>query len=224
MSLKPEKKSDMNKAWKRSRRDRARLISPEYHLIVTEGTKTEPQYFRSISDVINQKYHDKIQLEIHGERKNTLRLLDKAVSRVQSSIKVFKHVWIVYDTDDFPPERINQTVEECKKLTTDETIYHALWSNQCIELWFMLHFNFVESDLHRSEYIPKLTEWLNRIGKGEYEKNREDIYDTLLPYLNDAIRNAKKLDEYNRYRTPSNAATGTKVYELMELLKPYLDM
>ena len=78
MSLKPEKKSDMNKAWKRSRRDRARLISPEYHLIVTEGTKTEPQYFRSISDVINQKYHDKIQLEIHGERKDTLRLLDKA--------------------------------------------------------------------------------------------------------------------------------------------------
>jgi hypothetical protein len=224
MSLKPEKKSDMNKAWKRSRRDRARLISPEYHLIVTEGTKTEPQYFRSISEVINQKYHDKIQLEIHGERKDTLRLLDKAVSRVRNSIKVFKHVWIVYDTDDFPPERINQTVEECKKLTTDETIYHALWSNQCIELWFMLHFNFVESDLHRSEYIPKLTEWLNQIGKGEYEKNREDIYDTLRPYLNDAIRNAKKLDEYNRYRTPSNAAPGTKVYELMELLRPYLDM
>ena len=54
MSLKPEKKSDMNKAWERSRRDRARLISPEYHLIVTEGTKTEPQYFRSISDVINK--------------------------------------------------------------------------------------------------------------------------------------------------------------------------
>ena len=224
MSFKPEKKSDMNKAWKRSRRDRARLISPEYHLIVTERTKTEPQYFRSISEVINKKYHDKIQLEIHGERKDTLRLLDKAVSRVRNSIKVFRHVWLVYDTDDFPPERINQTAEECKKLTTDETIYHALWSNQCIELWFMLHFNLVESDLHRSEYIPKLTEWLNQIGKGEYEKNREDIYDTLLPYLNDAIRNAKKLDEYNRYRTPSNAATGTKVYELMELLKPYLDM
>lgn len=54
MSKKPEKKSDMNKAWKRSRRDRAKLISPEYHLIVTEGTKTEPQYFNSISNVINQ--------------------------------------------------------------------------------------------------------------------------------------------------------------------------
>ena len=87
----------------------------------------------------------------------------------------------------------------------------------------MLHFNFVESDLHRSEYIPKLTEWLSQIGKGEYEKNREDIYDALRPYLNDAIRNAKKLDEFNRYRTPSNAAPGTKVYELLELLRPYLD-
>ena len=59
--------------------------------------------------------------------------------------------------------------------------------------------------------------------KREYEKNREDIYETLRPYLNDAIRNAKKLDESNRYKTPANAAHGTKVYELLELLRPYLD-
>ncbi|WP_330637594.1 hypothetical protein [Enterocloster lavalensis] len=44
MSLKPLKKSDMNKEWMRTRRDKPRKIQPEYHLIVTEGTNTEPAY------------------------------------------------------------------------------------------------------------------------------------------------------------------------------------
>lgn len=45
MSLKPPKKSDMGKSWMKPRRDKSILLRPEYHLIVTEGTATEPQYF-----------------------------------------------------------------------------------------------------------------------------------------------------------------------------------
>lgn len=39
MSLKPLKKTDMNKSWMKKRRDKQIKIQPEYHLIVTEGTK-----------------------------------------------------------------------------------------------------------------------------------------------------------------------------------------
>ena len=42
MSLKPPKKSDLGKSWMKPRRDKNILIRPEYHLIVTEGTETEP--------------------------------------------------------------------------------------------------------------------------------------------------------------------------------------
>ena len=45
MSLKPPKKSDLGKSWMKNRRDKARMIQPEYHLIASEGTETEPQYF-----------------------------------------------------------------------------------------------------------------------------------------------------------------------------------
>ena len=38
----------------KKRLDRAIKIQPEYHLIVTEGTDTEPEYFGSIKDVINK--------------------------------------------------------------------------------------------------------------------------------------------------------------------------
>ena len=67
MSLKPLKKSDLEKGWMKKRRDKAIRILPEYHLIVTEGTETEPQYFQAVKDIINRKYRDKIQLDVFGE-------------------------------------------------------------------------------------------------------------------------------------------------------------
>ena len=45
MSLKPPKKSDLDKSWIKPRRDSHKKIQPEYHLIITEGTDTEPAYF-----------------------------------------------------------------------------------------------------------------------------------------------------------------------------------
>ena len=37
-----------------------------------------------------------------------------------------------------------------------------------------------------------------------------------------AIGNAKRLNALNEGKLPSKAAPGTKVYELIEILKPYL--
>ena len=164
----------------------------------------------------------KIQLDIYGEGDNTLSLFEKAKNRAGENPNGYKHVWVVYDTDDFPADRINRTADLCVQNTTDETQYHAVWSNQCIELWFLLHFSYFHSDLHRKEYWPKLTDWLRSIGKGDYSKGREDMYDILRPYMDQAIQYAKKLDETNAERSPANSAPGTKVYELIEKLRPYL--
>lgn len=60
MSRKPPKKSDMGKSWMKPRRDSRQMISPEYHLIVSEGTKTEPKYFEKIKETIDAKYRDRI--------------------------------------------------------------------------------------------------------------------------------------------------------------------
>ena len=117
MSLKPPKKSDLDKQWMQSRHRCEVQIQPEFHLIVTEGTQTEPMYFEAIRQEINQHYRDRIQLEIHGEGDNTLSLLERAKSRVRNSGLIYKHVWIVYDTDDFPAERINQTETDCNVLS-----------------------------------------------------------------------------------------------------------
>ena len=222
MSLKPDKKSDLDKDWMKKRRDKPIRIQPEYHLIVTEGTSTEPQYFQAIRDIIDQQYRGRVQLDIYGEGQNTLSLFDKARNHVQRSPNSYKHVWIVYDTDDFPQDNINRTAELCVQSSTEETEYHAIWSNQCIELWFLLHFSYFQSDVHRKEYWPKLSECMTMYGFGIYSKGREDMYSILEPYMDIAIRNAKKLDAINQGRTPAMSAPGTKVFELIEKLKPYL--
>ncbi len=222
MSLKPPKKSDAKKGWMKRRRDKAIRIQPEYHLIVTEGINTEPQYFQAIRDIINRQYSGRIQLDIFGEGDNTLSLFEKAKLRAAQNPNGYRHVWIVYDTDDFPPDHINRTSELCLRESCEDTQYHAAWSNQCIELWYLLHFSYFQSDVHRSEYWPKLTSRLTEIGAGRYEKGRPDMYRVLLPFMETAIANAKRLNTANKGKTPANAAPGTQVYQLIELLRPYL--
>lgn len=222
MSLKPPKKSDLNKSWMKARQDRPKKMQPEYHLIVTEGTDTEPAYFGAIRDVINSQYREKVRLDICGEGDNTINLFRKAKQNVADSPNGYRHVWVVYDTDDFPVEHIDKVVELCRENSNEETEYHDVWSNQCVELWYLLHFSFMQSDLHRTEYWPKLTEWLTSIGVGEYEKSRKDMYHILRPFLDFAIANAKRLEVINEGKLPSKAAPGTKIYELVEKLKSYL--
>jgi len=107
-------------------------------------------------------------------------------------------------------------------LIKEVTTYHAIWSNQCVELWFLLHFSFLQSDLHRSEYWPKLTDVLKSLGEGEYRKNRDDMYRILYPYMGAAIANSKKLEKMNEGKSPSQSTPGTMVHVLVEKLKPYL--
>ncbi len=222
MSLKPPKKSDLDKSWMKSRRDIPRKIQPEYHLIVTEGTNTEPAYFGAMKDIVNASYPDRIQLSIQGIGDNTLNLFQKAKRLVGTSANGFKHVWIVYDTDDFPNDHVNRTVELCRMESNEETTYHAIWSNQCIELWFLLHFSFMHADLHRSSYWPKLSNIMSSQNLGKYVKNRDDMYEILHPYMDTAIVNAEKLEQINVGKVPSEATPGTQVHTLVKKLKPYL--
>lgn len=53
MSLKPPKHSEQK--WPKRRGGRKRSLHLDYNLIVCEGSKTEPNYFLSLKDHINQK-------------------------------------------------------------------------------------------------------------------------------------------------------------------------
>ena len=226
MSKKPPKKSDLEKNWLQKRHGKTVNILPEYHLIVTEGKKTEPLYFKGLKLEIDLKYGNRgrgrIDIRIEGEGVNTLTLLDRAKNHVADSPNQIRHVWLVYDKDDFPLDNFDNTALGCRDLSNENITYHALWSNQCIELWFMLHFDYLQSDLHRTEYKPRLDSYLNVINKGVYAKNRSYIYEVLREFMPTAIANAKRLYESFIDKTPSRVAPGTMIYELFEELQPYM--
>lgn len=219
MSLKPPKHSEQK--WPKRRGGRKRSLHLDYNLIVCEGSKTEPNYFLSLKDHINQKEVNRIQLEIVGGLGNTIGLFERARQIVSESVNGYSNVWLVYDKDDFPADHFNEVEERCRNCSeSDGVTYHAIWSNQCIELWFLLHFMYLQADLHRNEYFPRLTESLGR--HGAYAKNREDIFEILLPYLDDAIQNAMRLEEENQGKTPTESAPGTKMHIMMQEFKQYL--
>lgn len=163
-----------------------------------------------------------MHLDIAGEGNNTLNLFVAARQKAVGNANIYKHVWVVYDADDFPAGSIDKTADLCRQYSNDETEYHAIWSNQCIELWYLLHFSFMQSDLHRSEYWPKLSEWLKNIGQDKYLKNRDDMFEVLRPFMDIAIANAKRLEKNNEGKNPSKSSPGTKVYVLVDKLRTYL--
>lgn len=225
MSNKPIKKSDNDKDWiNKTRNKQSKYIEPEYHLIVSEGTKTEPSYFEAIKENIELNYKGKINISIEGEGNNTVKLFNKAKEIALKSTNGFRHVWIIYDTDSFLAEDINKVVTLCKNNSSTRTTYHAIWSNQCVELWYILHFEYMHSDIDRRSYSNKITNYLIKLGHGKYKKNRTDMFSILQPYMETAIKNAQKLNKDNKNKTPSESKPGTEVFKLIDKLKTYIRM
>ena len=219
MSLHPPKHSELKFPKKREKHEKN--LHLDYNLIICEGTKTEPNYFNGLKHRIEKNEKNKLQIEVVGTGYNTRSLFEYAKECVRKSANGYSRVWLVYDKDDFQAESFNVTEEMCRNYSSESgTEYNAIWSNQCIELWFLLHFMYLQSDLHRDEYYPKLTDCLAK--KGKYQKNREDIFEILFPYLKYAIQNATKLEKSNKGKTPSESAPGTRVHILMEKFKKYL--
>lgn len=223
MANKPLKFSDLDKEWIKARKHRSKKIFPEYHLIICEGTETEPVYFQVLSNIINEKYKGRITLIPKGKAKGTLQLLEEAKKEHEASKKEIKHVWIVYDKDEFKKDSFDNTFYACQEMKDYHgACYHALYSNECIELWFLLHFKDIHVAHTRKEYMKMLNDEYKSRKLGYYKKNDEKTCLTLLPYMENAIENAKRLESLYQDDAPWKRNPATKVYELMEILKNYL--
>lgn len=219
----PYKKSEED--WYKKKRNKRILIAPERHLILCQGEKTEPNYFEEIKNRINKKYKEKITINVEPSKNGRLALLKEAEKTVQNSKKSFDHIWLVFDKDEFNKDEFDNTVYRAKSLNEkqEEVKYHVLWSNQCIEAWFLLHFIDLKVDITREDYIQKINDnWKKHGIEGEYIKNDKQIYNKLEKYQEDAIRRAKKIILENKEKAPSQIAPASMVYEIIEMLKIYL--
>jgi hypothetical protein len=152
---------------------------------------------------------DVIAVEVRGTGYNTLSLVREAIKIKDEGD--YDQVWCVFDRDSFPVLAFNEAIS----LAQREGIKVA-YSNEAFELWYLLHFDFLNTGISRAAYITLLTE---RIGR-RYEKNSRDMYDTLESRQQIAIENAKRLLKIYSPCRPAEDNPSTTVHLLViELLK-----
>lgn len=198
-------------------------LRAETWLIICEGTKTEPNYFKSLFEYVNKTSANKINVKICGEGKNTTSLINSVEKYFdyydhmanKSNIKYGK-VFIVFDKDDFSNKAFNDSIDICKRKG-----YVALWSNECIELWFVLHFEYLQSKIKRSQYMSKLSKLLNK----EYVKNDNHFFNIdSINKIKTAYKNAVKLVNLHvNEKSYSNKKPCTTIYKLIDEINDYVN-
>ena len=158
-------------------------------LIVSEGSKTEPQYFREIRAAYRLhtanvailpsqwgteplqvvKYARK--LFVSGDRHNGVRE------------RAFEQVYAVFDRDDhrryFEALQLAQSLDG--KLRNDNrqpVTFRAIVSIPSFELWLLLHYEDIRHPLHRDEVLRRLKQYLpdyEKGGIGTFAKTRDNM-------------------------------------------------
>ena len=205
------------------RKEANRTMLSATWLMVTEGTKTEPNYFTKAVEDFNKNIQDdyKLNLVLKGMGMNTKSLVN--ATNLQISIDKYNNkdipygkIFVVFDKDDFNPKEFDEAVKMC-----ENNGYTALWSNQAIEFWFLLHFYYIDSKMSRKDYSKKLNEYFKEKGYNyNYKKNDEDIYDLLCKYgsLENARKYAEKIYNIHTNDKPSASESCTTVYEFFKAL------
>lgn len=169
--------------FKKRQQERKKRISKqiaeraETWLIVCEGEKTETQYFKSLVSWANSKSTNELKIQTYGHGENTLTLVKKVddlisfVDGKKLDIDIpFGKVFVVFDKDSFPDSNFDNAIHKC--LSND---YIPIWSNECFELWYILHFQMLDSDIGRETYFRILS---TKFGEN-YKKGDADNYSKL---------------------------------------------
>lgn len=184
--------------------------------IFTEGIVTEPTYFKSLKNSLRKQ---SIDLRIVGVGRQSYSLVTYAERKIsEEEIKITgknsDEVWVVFDTDT--RSDILKAINKARSLGINYAVV-----NECFELWYLLHFEFMGNDIGRHQYPAKLTKHIKSLTGDvgfKYEKN-SSIFEILKPKIDVAIKNSKKL--LKSYSSPDDLhlnCPSTNLHILIEKL------
>ena len=145
-------------------------------LIVCEGTKTEPFYFKALVKDKGSEVAEVKEKDILGTGRATCVLVEEARKKREHLERKrglrFDRVWVVFDKDD--NDDFDAAVDLARKYG-----FECAWSNEAFELWYLLHFVYLDSAVNRRDYIRKLQAEVRKHAgyeEYEYEKNAVNTY------------------------------------------------
>lgn len=203
---------------KSRRKENTRQIPPDLILIVCEGEKTEPSYFECFP-----LHTTKIAI-IKGTGTSTMTLINETEKELQKAKDWYFTeygnrvrdkdivVWCVFDKDNSPNHQFDNAIHSARAKK-----YRVAYSNEAFELWYWLHFDYVNTAVNRNEYKSRLSK---RLGF-EYQKNNPKMYQILKNRQQIALQNAKKLYQSYSPSIPSKDNPSTTMFEIVEYLNQF---
>ena len=200
-----------NLARKRSQRDAYDKV-----LIVCEGEKTEPLYFK---DARNHHKLNTLNIQVEGIGKDPLTLVEHAKALYKAEERLgdpYDKVFCVFDKDQ------HTTYEQALMLVKNIGVkgeWLAVTSVPCFEYWLLLHFNYSAQPFYP---VPNLSASQAAVKKlkehlPSYEKGDTGLYSKLLDQVETAIGCAKTIAaEAQRNKTDN---TSTKMHEVIEYIR-----
>ena len=178
-------------------------------LIVCEGEKTEPGYFRGFrvpADVV---------VDIEPGAGTHISVVRRALEILDKVDDDYDQVWCVFDRDKNGSN--SQSFNDAMQLANSRDISVA-YTNDAFELWYLLHFNYHDTAIHRHDYVTKLRALI----VGGYQKNDPEMFNKLEGKMDAAIHNAKRLLAQYDPANPERDDPSTTVHLLVEQLRLYI--
>jgi hypothetical protein len=186
-------------------------------LIVCEGAKTEPNYFREIRDTYRLSTAN---IDICGEEcgSDPLNVVNYAIRQSREDSD-YDRVYCVIDRDkhttfDAAIDKLRHT-----RLGKD-VIFTAITSVPCFEFWLLLHFGYTTRQFcaqGNASNCEIVVAELNKKGQiPGYCKGARNIFELTKERLPDAIRHSKQLQQHNQASGANSPATN--IHELIDYL------
>lgn len=188
-------------------------------LIVCEGEKTEPYYFKNAREFYAL---NTVNVEVRGDcgsaPKSVAEFAKERFKEEKEKGDPFDKVFCVFDKDG------HESYAEALKIlrvAEPKNTFRAINSVPCFEYWLLLHFVYstkpyisrprksagaqVESELKDPAYLP------------QYKKGMKQLFSKLSDKLEFAIQNAERVSRECERSDTDNPST--RVHELVKLLK-----
>ncbi|MRG47066.1 hypothetical protein GFS24_18225 [Chitinophaga sp. SYP-B3965] len=190
----------------------------KYYLIVSQGTETEVLYFKYLASLLPNKM---VQVDTKGHSKDTVAVVKKAVDLREQRKKnhnapAYDEVWALFDKDDFT----DTDYEKAIALANSEGIESG-HSNECFELWFILHFGTLNAAISRKVYFERLS----KLRGADYEKNDTGICEFVHTKgdVTKAIDRAHSLEALHNDKHNAAWNPYTRVYRLVDRLMAHIE-
>ena len=207
---------------KQLERKQARRATYDHILIVSEGSKTEPNYFREIRSEYRLQTAN---VEVRPSELGTapIQVVQYAQALFESGDRhkniqrrAFEKVYALFDRDDHDSyhEALTLAAALDGRLRNDAkqpVAFQAIASVPCFELWLLLHFEDIQAPMHRHEVMSRLKLYIPGYDKGD--GNSFAITGALLSV---ATLRAERLS--TRFTARTDPEPFTAVVELVRLL------